>query len=270
MALKKTGISWIFKSFLSVFSVWAITPKKPHCKTLWVYVIGTMIFLLAGCDERQNTLILLTSADNPPFESFDTQKEIFTGFDIDLAHYIAQRMGLHLVIHDLRFDFILPALKVNKGHMAISGLNATPERKKNIDFSDYYIKVLVYQLSIAPDKKAGSTSMRIGVQQGSVFEDLAHKYYRHHTNMTIQAYSRLNEIVQELENGRLDRAWMDKNAALAFQKPGLYAQAIDGVAAQPLFIALPKGSPLTPKINQILASLAQQGIIASLEKKWLN
>lgn len=54
---------------------------------------------------------------------------------------IAKDMGVTLDIKEMDFDSLLPALKTNKIDMIISGMSPTPERLKEVDFSDPYMTV---------------------------------------------------------------------------------------------------------------------------------
>jgi polar amino acid transport system substrate-binding protein len=72
---------------------------------------------------------------------------IVTGFDIELALRLGEKLGKKIEIVDLAFESLVPALQSGKIDLALSNFNVTEERKKFISFSDPYfvndISVLV-------------------------------------------------------------------------------------------------------------------------------
>src|SRR5207248_389471 len=62
---------------------------------------------------------------------------ITVGSDIDFGTEIAKQMGVKAVFKNTVFDSIIAALKAKKCDAIISGMNDTPERRKQVDFVDY-------------------------------------------------------------------------------------------------------------------------------------
>ncbi len=73
------------------------------------------------------------------FEHTVNGKTEYAGVDIDLAKKIAKDNNLKLKIVNMSFDSLLGALKTGKIDIIISGMTSTPERKKQVDFSDSYM-----------------------------------------------------------------------------------------------------------------------------------
>lgn len=78
------------------------------------------------------------SADYAPLEFEKTVhgKTEYAGVDIELAKKIAKDNHLKLKIVNMQFDSLLGALKTGKIDIIISGMTTTPERKKEVDFTD--------------------------------------------------------------------------------------------------------------------------------------
>ena len=74
------------------------------------------------------------SADYPPFE-FESKGEL-QGFDVDLAKNIAQQLGKEAAFQNIPFSAVLAAVQNGTADAAISTVTATPQRKKNFDFSE--------------------------------------------------------------------------------------------------------------------------------------
>jgi polar amino acid transport system substrate-binding protein len=75
----------------------------------------------------------------PPFEMTDQAGQP-TGVSVRLAEALAKDLGRELVIENIAFDGLIPALKTGKIDCIISSLTATPERARSIAFSEPYLK----------------------------------------------------------------------------------------------------------------------------------
>jgi len=75
----------------------------------------------------------------PPFEMTDPQGRP-TGVSVRLAEALAAHLGRDLVVENIAFDGLIPALKTRKIDCIISSMTATPERARSIAFSQPYLK----------------------------------------------------------------------------------------------------------------------------------
>jgi len=67
-------------------------------------------------------------------------KDTIVGFDMDLARDIAKDMGVQLELKELAFDALLTTLQSGQIDVIISGMSATAERRKSVDFSEVYYR----------------------------------------------------------------------------------------------------------------------------------
>ena len=87
--------------------------------------------LFAGCGSNDNVLTVATSPDFAPMEFCDVSKtgqDQYVGFDIMLANYIADELGMELEILPMSFDAAPAAVTSGKAMLAISGFSWTEER----------------------------------------------------------------------------------------------------------------------------------------------
>ena len=75
----------------------------------------------------------------PPFEMTDRQGRP-SGVSVELARALAHRLGRELVIENIAFDGLIPALKTGRIDCIISSMTATPERRRSIAFSIPYVR----------------------------------------------------------------------------------------------------------------------------------
>lgn len=75
----------------------------------------------------------------PPFEMTDPQGRP-AGVSVRLAEALGRHLGRDVVVENIAFDGLIPALKTGKIDCVISSMTATPERAKSIAFSDPYLR----------------------------------------------------------------------------------------------------------------------------------
>lgn len=77
------------------------------------------------------------SATREPF-SFVDQSGRVSGHDGDLARLIAQRMNRPIEFQDMKFLALIPALQAGKIDLIVTGMSATEQRRKFVDFTKPY------------------------------------------------------------------------------------------------------------------------------------
>ncbi len=230
-----------------------------------------ILLLLVGCNssEKGNILKFATSAEYPPFE-YKVNGEL-KGFDIDLAKLIAKELGKEAVFIDMQFSTILPALQNGQVDAAIATITVTEERKQQFAFSElYYFDGIaaVFKTSQPVKTKASLKDKKIACQLGSTMEIWLKKNnfatHLHTMDNNIQAIEALkaDHVEVILMDAAQAHIFSQKNPNLSYQ---FIEQSTDGYA-----VAMPKGSPLLPEINQALVNLQAKGEIAKLEQKWLK
>jgi polar amino acid transport system substrate-binding protein len=233
--------------------------------------LAICLLISIGCSDKKNSnqIKFATNATYPPFE-FVKQGEL-VGFDIDLAHMIADELGKEAIIEDMQFQNILPSIDRGQYDAAITTMTVSEERKKNFDFSiPYYFETLavvfpkdkpVTELSQMANKKAScqiATTMEIWLKKYS-------------PTSQITTVDDNNQAIESLKAGHVDFVMIDGVQAVAFtdNNPGLDYKIIS-ISDDGYGVALKKNSPLTAEINQALKNLIAKGKIEELKKKWFN
>lgn len=97
-----------------------------------------------GISRVNGTLNMATNATFPPYEYYDAENEgdnkKVIGLDADMAQAIADKLGMELVIQDIAFDSIIPAVTSGKADIGMAGLTVNPEREESVLFSNTYCK----------------------------------------------------------------------------------------------------------------------------------
>ena len=117
-----------------------------------------------------------------PMEFIDSTKsgdEQYVGVDIEVAQYIADKIGVDLKIVPLEFSAVLAGVTEGKYDMAISALAYSPEREETMTLSDgYYFGAVGYGFLVREEDVDKYTTLEsvkdaiIVTQSGSVQEGL--------------------------------------------------------------------------------------------------
>ncbi len=209
------------------------------------------------------------SADYAPmeFEHTVNGKTEYAGVDIDLAKKIAKDNNLKLKIVNMSFDSLLGALKTGKIDIIISGMTATPERKKQVDFSDSYMMtkniMLVKKDKVNEYKDIKDfNNKKVGAQKGTEQEKIAQTEIE---NASITSLSRLPDVILALKSGKVEGAVVEKPVAEAYlkQNPKLGISNVKfNEEEKDTVIAVPKDSPkLLSQINKTIKEVKDKGLI---------
>ncbi len=209
------------------------------------------------------------SADYAPmeFEHTVNGKTEYAGVDIDLAKKIAKDNNLKLKIVNMSFDSLLGALKTGKIDIIISGMTSTPERKKQVDFSDSYMMtkniMLVKKDKVNEYKDIKDfNNKKVGAQKGTEQERIAQTEIE---NASITSLSRLPDVILALKSGKVEGAVVEKPVAEAYlkQNPKLGISNVKfNEEEKDTVIAVPKDSPkLLSQINKTIKEVKDKGLI---------
>ena len=91
--------------------------------------------------KAEGVLTVALSPDFSPMEFVDSSKtgqDQYVGFDVTLAKYLAEELGVKLEIQAMSFDACQTAVSTGSVPMSISGYSWTETRAENYDLSDYY------------------------------------------------------------------------------------------------------------------------------------
>ena len=172
---------------------------------------------------KEGYLTVATSPDYAPFEFYSLDekgKPTLVGFDMDLAKYVADYLGLTLELVPMDFDGTITELGNKKCDLSMAGYSLDPDRLIYMDFTDvYYTSEQV--LVTTADKKdiitsteiANNPDYKIGVQIGSIQADLAKEFT---PNADIVELSKVTDIVMELSTGKLDAAFIETPVVQAY------------------------------------------------------
>lgn len=167
-------------------------------------------------------LTVALSPDFSPMEFVDASKsgqDQYVGFDVSLAKYIAEYIGVDLSIEAMNFDACQTAVYTASVPMAISGFSWTEERAENYNISDYYYagdneteQVLLIRSADADKYKAAEdfAGLDVGAQNASLQMQLVTEQLTDANPITI---GDIGTGVLELQNGNIEALAVAKGNA---------------------------------------------------------
>lgn len=173
----------------------------------------------------EGKLTVATSPDFAPYEFYaigDDGNPKLAGFDMALAQYVADHMGLELEVVTMDFDGVLSELTTKSVDLGMAGLSPDPARMDAMDFSDIYY-LGGQSLVTVKDKAAEFTSFEavnkpeisVGAQIGSIQMDLANE---NTPDADIVPLPKVTDLISELIGGKLDAAFIETAVAESYQK----------------------------------------------------
>lgn len=252
--------------------------KKLFCAAL---AAAMLMATMSGCGSSQNRLekilesgklVLATSPDFAPleFEDLSSGEAQYVGSDIELAKYIAEKLGVELEISAMDFSAVQAAIPSGQADIAISGFARTEERAQNMELStpfniteDGGQTVLVAKGQGANYTAADDFSgLQIGAQNGSLQYNLVSEQLP--DDVEIVPVGSLNDGVLMLETGKIDALASDlSNAELLLESHDgiettdfMFEYSSEGNVA-----AVKKGeTELIEAVNEIIEEVNELGL----------
>lgn len=241
-------------------------------KILQVLGVCFALFFVACSQDKGDSIRVGLNAEYPPFEYKKDAKIV--GFDIDLLEAISKRVGFQYSLTHMSFDGLIPALKAGKIDMIMSGMSATAERMKQVDFSvPYYEGVTLFMKrkdsSDIVDKES-LKGKKVGVYIGTVQEQAAMKMQSEYGFEIVKSDSILGAVMNLLQ-GKVDVAMADYATAQGYLKEHADLEGFyhEGDGSEGLSIAFDKGkhADLLAKINTAIEEIKASGEYDEILKK---
>ncbi|HJD02466.1 MAG TPA: transporter substrate-binding domain-containing protein [Candidatus Mediterraneibacter excrementavium] len=217
----------------------------------------------------EGKLTVATSPDYAPYEFYAIDEEgnpTLAGFDLALAQYIADYMGLELEIITVDFDGVLSELQTKSVDLGMAGLAPDEKRENIMDFSDIYYdgEQSVVTTKENADKftsfdALNDPDVQVGAQIASLQFDLANE---NTPDADIISLPKVTDIVSELVAGTLDAAFMETAIAESYQKNYPDLQIVLDVETDVTGSAIgvvKDNQPLLDAVNEAIAAAVEDG-----------
>ncbi|MGL4977528.1 transporter substrate-binding domain-containing protein [Cetobacterium sp.] len=162
-------------------------------------ILGSLTF------SQSAPLIVGMELAYPPFE-MSTEEGRPTGISVDMAYALGEYLGRDVIIEDMAYGGLIPALKTKKIDIIISSMSVTEERKQSVNFSTPYAKSY---LGMLVNNKSGINKAadldikgkKVAVKKGTSGHTVAQKYF---PNAEIMVFDKESAIILEVSQGKVD------------------------------------------------------------------
>ena len=217
----------------------------------------------------EGKLTVATSPDFAPYEFYAIDEDgnpTLSGFDMDLAQYIADYMGLELEIVTVDFDGVLSELQTKSVDLGMAGLSPDEKRESIMDFSDIYYMGGQSLVTVKDNadkynsfEAINKSDVTVGAQTGSIQLDLANE---NTPDADIVSLPKVTDIISELISGKMDAAYIETVVAESYQKnyPELEIVMEVPYDTEGSAIGVCKDNPeLLAAVNEAIAAATEDG-----------
>ncbi|MGF1876566.1 arginine ABC transporter substrate-binding protein [Photobacterium frigidiphilum] len=186
-------------------------------------LLASLIGLASANAAAQEEIKFAMEATYAPFEYVDENNQI-QGFDVDLANALCKEMDAKCSFHNQAFDSLIPALKFKRYDAAISGIDITEARQKQVSFTNPYYDNSAAFVAVEGKvaNQAALNGKRVGVQNGSTHQSYLIDQM---AGVTAVPYASYQDAFIDMQNGRIDSVfgdtavvaeWFKKNDTLTY------------------------------------------------------
>ncbi len=246
-------------------------------KVTLILVLCLLLACFAGCSAKDagGTLTVACSPDYAPMEFVDATKtgqEQYVGFDIMLAKYLAEELGMKLEIKPMSFEACQTAVSLGSVDAGISGFSWEAERAENYNLSDFYYAGdnETEQVLVTLKKNAGKYTtvesldgVKVAAQTASLQESMCKEQL---PNAELVVVGDLTTALMQLKNGDFECLAVAKGQAEVFlsNDPEIaesgFRMEVDEENSGYVVLMKKGNDELTEKINAALAKAYETGL----------
>ncbi len=210
-----------------------------------------------------------TSSSNGAVEISNSPGEYANGYDVQMAVRLAEELNLTLEIIKLDWDGLPPALESGMIDAVIAGMSPTPERERQIDFSNaYYNSEIVLVVREDSNYAAANSigdfdSARVTAQLNTFHYDLIEQIPNVHRQTAMDSFP---AMITSVLSGKSDAYVSEAPGAMAATAANSDLMYITfdenngfdtGQVNTSIAVGMQKDSPLLDPVNQALSTISQ-------------
>lgn len=239
-------------------------------KKLLFILVALGSLLSFSCGNKANVVKMGTNAAFPPFEWVEGKEVV--GFDVTLSNLIANDYGKTLKVVDMSFDGLIAALQAGSVDFIASGMTATDERRKSVDFSDPYYSskqtIIVRVSNKSVSSVADLKGMSIGVQAATTGEIYATEEIE---GASVKSFRTVIDAALALKNSAIEAIIIDELPAKEIVKVNPELKIVDDdFFTDEYAIAVKKGNTeLLNSINNTIRTIKANGIYQKMLEAYM-
>lgn len=224
-------------------------------------------------------VVVVTENAYPPLQFVDPSSGDAVGWEYDAMVEIAQRLNMTIVYENISWDAMIAAVSEGQFDIGMTGITIRDDRKEQVDFSDKYMTSEMVMMVRGDEDRfanakefAGDDDLLMAAQPGTTpfYVGVYDVLDGNESNPRIKLFETFGAGVQALRTGDVDLVLTDGTAGNG------YVDASDGglkivgekLGTEDFGFIFPKGSELVAPVNAAIASMAADGTLEALNKKW--
>ncbi len=225
-------------------------------------------------------LVFCSDITYPPAESYKAGTTTPEGSDIDIGNDIARRMGVKAQFDNTGFDGIIAALLAKKCDAIISGMNDTPERRKQVAFVDYLKVGQSFMVKSGNPEHITSIASLAGkaasVETGTTNKDYLDAQSKQlksqgKKGIKVVSFPKDTDAANALKTGKVDAYFGDAPVAAYYieKEPSSFAVGGTPVNPIPIGIAILKSdTELQTAVKQAVDAMYADGGMKQILVRW--
>ena len=207
-----------------------------------------------------------------PYAPFEFGDPPYQGFDVDVVNEIANRLDLDAEFVKTPFDTIFRNLAQGRFDMVASASTITPEREKEVDFSDSYFPA---DQSLMVKKGSDIKTVDdlngkvVGAQLGTTGADYAKKNVK---ASSVRTYDLIDDAFKALETGQVEAVINDCPVSKYAEKAHSDLVVVQAINTNEEYgLAFKQGNgALRTAVNKELTKLKDDGGLEKISNKWFK
>ncbi|CAM3476012.1 amino acid ABC transporter substrate-binding protein [Cytobacillus oceanisediminis] len=222
--------------------------------------------------QDEGKLLIGTEGTYPPFTFHDDKGEL-TGFDVEIAKEVANRLDVEPVFLETQWDAMFAGLDSKRFDMIANQVGIRPDRQEKYDFSDPYISSAAVLITHESNNTVSSfediEGLKAAQSMTSNYADLAKS-----NGAEIVGVEGFNQAIELINSKRADVTINDNLSFLDFkkQKPDAPVKIVaESEDASQSGLMFRKGSDtLVEEVNKALNEMIEDGTYLKISEKWFG
>ncbi|WP_083336136.1 ABC transporter permease subunit [Mycobacteroides saopaulense] len=231
------------------------------------------LLAVAGCGgPAQEPLRVGTEGVYAPFSFHDARTGELTGYDVDVARAVGEKLGRPVEFVEIPWDAIFAGLDAERFDVVANQVTITPERRAKYDLSTPYAVGEGVIVTRADD----NTIHSLADVRGKVAAENATSNWSQiarDAGARVEAVEGFTQSITLLSQGRVDVVINDSIAVYAYLAstgdPAVKIAGTTGERSEQGFAAR-KNSGLLPELNKALDQLSADGTLSRISEKYLK
>ncbi|WP_318245598.1 amino acid ABC transporter substrate-binding protein [Halobacillus yeomjeoni] len=233
---------------------------------------GTKEQTLLAEIQESGELLIGTEGTYPPY-TFHNEEGELTGFDVEIAREVTERLGVEPVFKETKWDAMFAGLNAERFDMVANQVGIRPDRQEKYSFSDPYIQSSAVIVTHKDNTEIADFSDLDGKKTAqsltSNYADIARD-----NGAEITSVEGFNESMQLLASKRVDATVNDRLSVLDYKQkrpdvPVKIAVRKDE-ASQSGLLFRQGNEELVEKVNEALAEMKEDGTYLEISEKWFG